>query len=144
MTFSIKHHENHLCFIFDSFLTCNVLKINQLHPMEDFSLNFEVFILIITCLVFCVRNKRFVVTEQRFCPKGSYWIKPCGTWSFLAHFILFAICMAFLLLKILLSTVVKSVNIIVPLFGPAFKYRTTVSFLFLTFEQKEYSEVIYL
>ena len=52
--------------------------------------------------------------------------------------------MAFLLLKILLSTVVKSVNIVVPLFGPAFKYRTTVSFLFLTFEQKQYSEVIYL
>ena len=72
MTFYIKHHENILRFIFDSFLTCNVLKITSLVPMEEFSLNFNVFILIITCLVLCLRNERFVVTVQKFCPKGSY------------------------------------------------------------------------
>ena len=62
MTFYIKHHENLLHFIFDSFLTRNILKITSSVPMEDFSLNFKVFILIITCLVFSLRNERFAVT----------------------------------------------------------------------------------
>ena len=136
MTFYIKRHEN----IFDSFLTCNVLKITSSVPMEDFSLNFKVFILIITCLVFCLRNERFVVTVQKFCPKGSYWIKPSETLSFLVHFILFAICITFLLVKILLSTVLKSVNFIVSLFGHISKYRITITFLFLTFEHERIFE----
>ena len=118
MTFCIKHHGSLLRFIFDSFLTCNVLKITSSIPMEDFSLNFKAYIHIITCLVFCLRNERFVVTVQKFCPKGSYWIKPSETLSFLVHFILFAICIRFLLVKILLSTVLKIVNVTVPLFDP--------------------------
>ena len=52
MTFYIKQHENLLCFSFDSFLTCNVLKITCSIPMEDFSLNFKVFFIITTC--FCL------------------------------------------------------------------------------------------
>ena len=95
-----------------------------------------VFILIITCLGFCLRNERFVVTVQKFCPKGSYWIKPSETLSFLVHFILFAICITFLLVKILLSTVLESVNFTVSLFGHIFKYRITITFLFLTFEHE--------
>ena len=70
MTFYIKQHENLLCFLFDSFLTCYVLKITRSIPIEDFSLNFKVFILITTCLVFCLKNKTFIVTVQKFCPKG--------------------------------------------------------------------------
>ena len=35
MTFYIKHPENLVRFIFDSLLTCNVLKINSSVPMED-------------------------------------------------------------------------------------------------------------
>ena len=70
MTFYIKHHENLLCFIFDSLLTCQVLKITSSAPMEDLGLNFKVFNLI-TCLVFCLRNKRFVVMVQKFCAKGE-------------------------------------------------------------------------
>ena len=57
MTFYIKQYENLLCFLFDSFLTCNVLKITCSIPIEDFSLNFKVFILITTCLVFCLKKK---------------------------------------------------------------------------------------
>ena len=135
MTFYIKHHENLLHFIFDSFLTCSVLKITSSVPMEDFSLNFKVFI-IITYLVFSLRNERFVVTVQKFRPKGSYWIKPSETLSYLVHFILFFICITFLLVKILLSTVLKSVNLMVSLFGHIFKYRITITFLFLTLEHE--------
>ena len=40
MPFYIKQHENPLRFLFDSFLTCNVLKITRSIPMEDFILNF--------------------------------------------------------------------------------------------------------
>ena len=61
MTFYIKQHENLLCFLFDSFLTCNVLKITCSIPMVDFSLNFKVFILITTCLF-------ILVMVQKFCP----------------------------------------------------------------------------
>ena len=127
MTFYIKHQENLLCFIFDSFLTCNVLKITSSVPMEDFSLNFKVFVLIITCLIFCLRNKRFVVMVQKFCLKGSYWIKPCETLAKFLYFILFAICVTFLLVKTLLFSVLKSVNFILSLFGPIFKYRITIT-----------------
>ena len=120
-----------LIFLFDSFLTYNILKIPSSIPMEDFSLNFKLFILITTTwLVFCLRNKRFLVTVQKFCPKSSYWIKPCETLSFLVHFILFAICITFLLVKILLSTVLKSTNFIVSLFGNIFKYIIIIIFLF--------------
>ena len=127
MTFYIKLHENLLRFVFDLFLTCNVLKITSSVPMEDFSLNFNVFVVIMVCLVFCFRNTRFVVTMQIFCPKESYWIKPSETLSFLVHFILLP------LVKILLSTVLKSVNFIASLFGHIFKHRITITFLFLTF-----------
>ena len=72
ITFSIKQHENLLCFLFDSFLTCNVLKITCSISMEDFSLDFKVSILITTCLVLCLKNKTFVVTMQKLCPKGNY------------------------------------------------------------------------
>ena len=140
MTFYIKYHENLLHFIFDSFLTYNVLKITSSVPMEDFSLKFKVFILIITCLVFSLRNERFVITVQKFGPKGSYWIKPSETISFLVHFILSVICITFLFVKILLSTVLKSVNFTVSLFGHIFKYRITITFLFLTFEHERIFE----
>ena len=56
--------------------------------------------------------------------------------SFLVHLTLFANCMTFLLVKILLSTVLKCVNFIVSLFGHIFKYRITITFLFLTFEHE--------
>ena len=108
--------------------------------MEDFSLNFKVFILITTCLVFFLKNKTFVVTMQKCCPKGSYWIKPCESLSFLVHFIFFAICITFLLVKILLSTVLKSVNFIVSLFCTIFTYRIIITFLFLTFEHEKLFE----
>ena len=81
--------------------------------MGDFTLKFKVFILVTICLVFYLKNKIFVVTVQKFCPKRSYWIKLCESLSSLVHFILFAICVTFLLVKILLSTVLKSVNFII-------------------------------
>ena len=140
MTFYIKYHENLLHFIFDSFLTYNVLKITSSVPMEDFSLKFKVFILNIICLVFSLRNERFAVTVQKCGPEGSYWIKPSETISFLVHFILFVICITFLFAKILLSTVLKSVNFTASLFGHIFKYRITITFLFLTLEHERIFE----
>ena len=77
---------------------------------------------------------------QKFCPKGSYWIKPCESLSVLFHFILFAICITILLVKILLSTVLTSANFIVSLFCTIFKYRTIINFLFLTFEHERLFE----
>ena len=86
MTYYIKHQKNLLHFFFDSFLTCNVLKITCSIPMEDFSQpKLQSFYFITTCLIFCLRNKRFAVTLQKFCPKGSYWIKSCESISFLVH-----------------------------------------------------------
>ena len=140
MTFYIKQHENLSCIFFDSFLTCNVLKITCSIPIEDFSLNFKVFILITTCLVFCLKNKTFVAMEQKFCPNRSYWIKPWESLSFLVHLILFAICITFLSVKILLSTVLKSANFMVSLFCTICKYRMIITFLFITFEHERLFE----
>ena len=89
MTFYIKQHENLLCFLFNSFFICNVSKIACSILTEDFSLKFKLFILITTCLIFCLKNKTFVVTVQKFCPKGSCLIKPCENSSFLIHFLPF-------------------------------------------------------
>ena len=50
--------------------------------------------------------------------------------------ILFAIFITFLLVKILFSTVLKSVSFIVSLFSHIFKYRITITFLLLTLEHK--------
>ena len=128
------------CFLFDSFLSCNVFKITCSIPIEDISLNLKVFILITTCIVFCLKSKAFVVTVQEFCPKGSYWIKTWESLSFLVHFILFAICITFLSVKKLLSVVLKSANFIVSLFCTIFKYRMIITFLFLTFEHERLFE----
>ena len=105
MTFFIKQHENLLWFLSDSFLTYNVLKITCSIPMQDFSLSFKVFILITICVSFCLENKTFVVTVQKFYIKRSYWIKPSESLRFLVHFILYVICITFLLVKISLSTI---------------------------------------
>ena len=74
---------------------------------------------------------------QKFCFKGSYWIKPSKSLSFLVHFILFVICVTFLLVKLLLSRVLKSANFIVLLFFTIFKYIIIIIFLFLSFESKK-------
>ena len=103
--------------------------------MEDFSLNFKVFILITIYLVFCVKDKTFVGTTHRFC-KGSYWIKSYESLSFLIHFILFPICITFLLVKILLFMTLKSANFIVSLYCTICKYKMTITFVILTFEHE--------
>ena len=77
---------------------------------------------------------------QKFSPKGSYWIKHCESLSFLVHFILFIICIIFLLVKILLSTVLKSANFIASLFGTTFEYRIIITFFFLTFKHERLFE----
>ena len=59
---------------------------------RKFSLNFKVFILITIYLVFCPKNKTFVVMAQKFSTKRSYWIKYCESLGLLVHFILFIIC----------------------------------------------------
>ena len=123
MTFYIKQHENLLWF-----LTSNVLKITCSIPMEDFSLIFKVFILFTICFVFCLKNQTFVVTAQKFCMEENYWMKPCKSLTFLVHFILFAICVTFLLLKVLLSTVLKSANFNVSLFCIIFAIQNSYYF----------------
>ena len=60
MTFYIKQYENLSWFLFDSFLTCNCLKNTSSIPIEDFTLNFNIFITIYS--VFCLK---------KFCPKES-------------------------------------------------------------------------
>ena len=56
-------------FVFNMHCFKNYLQ----HCCGDFRPNFKLFIPITTCIVFCLRNKRFVVTVQKFYPKGSYW-----------------------------------------------------------------------
>ena len=129
MTFYIMQHKNLLWFLFDSLLTCNVLTISYSIPKEDFNLYLKVIVLITICLVFCLKNKMFVVTAQNFCTRRSCWIKLRESLSFFVHVILFGICVTVLLIKILLSTVRKSSNFIVSLFCNAFKYRI-ITFLF--------------
>ena len=63
-------------------------------------------------------------------------MKPCESLSFLVNLILFAICITFLLVKILLSTLLKSVSLILSLFGTIFKCRIIITFLFLMFENE--------
>ena len=99
MTFYIKQHKNLLWLLLDSFLACNLLKITCSIPKENFRLVFKVIIFITICLVFCLKNKTFVVKGQKFYTKGSCWIKPCESSNFLVHIILFTICVIFLLVR---------------------------------------------
>ena len=93
--------------IYVSKITCRIPK--------EFSLNFIVFILITICLVFCLKNKTFVVMTQKFYIKERYWVKPCESLSFLNHLTIFTICRTSLLVKILFSMKLKSANFIVSL-----------------------------
>ena len=60
----------------------NVLKITCNIPMEAFSLNFKVLILITIYLVFCLKNIEFVVTTQEFLLRGVIGSNLVKVYSF--------------------------------------------------------------
>ena len=56
----INQHEFFLMSFFESFVTCNVLKISWVANVCNFSVTLRYFILINTYVAMCLKNKTFL------------------------------------------------------------------------------------
>ena len=76
---------------FESFVTCNVIKIAWVADVKNFSVTLRYFILIATNVTMCLKNKTFLYTTQKHFCSFNYW-KKCGeSVSLLVHFVFFSV-----------------------------------------------------
>ena len=110
-TNQVKQLKNISWFLLDSFQTNNVSKITCSISLEDFWLNFKFLFLLHITQSFVLKIRYLQLRRKKFVLRGAIGSNlPCYALSFLVHFILVTIFKAFLLLKILLSTVLKLAN----------------------------------
>ena len=61
-TVYINQHEFSLISFFESFVTCNVIKIEWVANVSNFSGTVRYYILIATYVAMCLKNKTFLYT----------------------------------------------------------------------------------
>ena len=74
-TVYINQHELLLMTFFESFETCNDIKIACVAQVNNFSLTLRYFILIATYVTMCVTNETFLYKTQKHFPSFHYWKK---------------------------------------------------------------------
>ena len=65
LTAYINQNEFFLMPSFETFVTCNVLKIAWVANVNNFSVIFRYFVLIATYVAICLKNKTFLCTTQK-------------------------------------------------------------------------------
>ena len=70
-----NQHEFSLMSFFESFVTCNVIKIAWVTSVNNFSVTLKYFILIATYVTICLKNKTFLYTTQKHFSSFNYWKK---------------------------------------------------------------------
>ena len=76
---------------FESFVTCNIIKIAWAANVNNFSVTLRYFILIATYVAVCLKNKTFLYTTQKHFSFFSYWKKCDESVSLLVHFVFFTV-----------------------------------------------------
>ena len=71
-TVYINQHEFSLISFFESFVTCNVIKIEWVANVNNFSGTVRYYILIATYVAMCLKNKTFLYTTQKHFPSFNY------------------------------------------------------------------------
>ena len=71
-TVYINQHEFSLISFFESFVTCNVIKIEWVANVNNFSGTVRYYILIATYVAMCLKNKTFLYTTQKHFSSFNY------------------------------------------------------------------------
>ena len=71
-TVYINQHEFSLISFFESFVTCNVIKIEWVANVSNFSGTVRYYILIATYVAMCLKNKTFLYTTQKHFSSFNY------------------------------------------------------------------------
>ena len=71
-TVYINQHEFSLISFFESFVTCNVIKIEWVANVNNFSGTVRYYILIATYVAMCLKNKMFLYTTQKHFSSFNY------------------------------------------------------------------------
>ena len=135
----IKQHNHFLKFLFDYFITCNVVNITCCIDMDSFSNTSKAVILVTIYIVLCLQNKTFVDRVQKYfgsdiyCGKSSKKLAALLTFFFSVIYLTYFSGTTYFSDTMLLSTVIKSLKFILSLFFSIFKYRVLMFFLFLTY-----------
>ena len=118
--------------MFDYFLTCTIIKVTYNININNFGLHSKVFMLLSVFVLLCLTNKLFVDVAYKHLISAKYLNKSCKSLSLLVSFLLFTIYLRYLLVRVLLSAVLKFTNFIASLFFTDFTSRIFTALLFLT------------
>ena len=88
LTVYINQHEFFLMSFFESFVTCNIIKIAWVANVNNFSVILRYFILIATYVAMCLKSKTQL---KKHFSSFNYW-KKCGkSVCLLVHFVFFTV-----------------------------------------------------
>ena len=103
----INQHEFFLMSFFESFVTCNIIKIAWVTNLKNFSMTLRYFILIATCIAMCLKYKTFQYMTQKHFTSFSYW-KKCGeSVSLLVRFVFVTVFLIYFLMTKLVYLIQK-------------------------------------
>ena len=113
-------------------MTCSIIKVTYNININNFALHLKFFTLLTVYILLCITNKPFVDGAYKYLISGKYLNKFDKTLSVLVHFLLFTIYLTYLLVRVVLSTVLKFSSFIISLFFTSLTSRIFIALLFLT------------
>ena len=131
LSFYFKQHKHLLKPFFHCFLTFSIIKVACNININNFSFNLKAFTLLTVSIFLCLTNKLFVDVAYKHLISGKYLNKSCKSLSVLVHFLLFTIYLMYLLVRMVLSAVLKFANFIISLFFTSLTSRIYIILLFL-------------
>ena len=117
LSFYFKQHKHLLKPFFDCFLTFSIIKVTCNININNFGLNLKVF-------------KLFVDLPYKQLISGKYLNNSYKSLSVLVHFLLFTIYLMYLLVRMVVSAVLKFANFIISLFFTSLRSRIFIVLLF--------------
>ena len=107
LSFYFKQHRHLFKPPFDCFLTCIIIRVTCNININNFGLYLKVFTLLTVYILLCITNKHFVDVAYKYLISGKYLNKSFMSLSFLVHLLLFNIYLTYLLVRMVLSAVLK-------------------------------------
>ena len=130
LSFYFKQHKHLFRPLFYCFLTC-IIKVTCKININNFGLHLKVFKLLTVYIILCLTNKLFVDVAYKHLISGKYLNKSYKSLSGLVHFLLFTIYLMYLLVRMVLSAVLKFTNFIISLVFTSLTSKIFIILLFL-------------
>ena len=128
LSFYFKQHIHLFKPSFDCFLICNIIKVTCNININNLGLHLKVFTLLIVDILLCLTNNFVVDVVYKYLISGKYLNKSCKSLSVLVHFLFFTIYLTYLLLRMVLSAVLKFSSFIISLLFTSLTSRIFIAF----------------